>query len=351
MSEQGFEFENPYHSPQHQEPQPPHGVLSLIVDQECRLHTIWRFCVFGVGFIFIELVGGIAALICLLVYYAAIGEQFPLERLTSQDASFHVVLMIAASPWLALFGFGLAVLCRLLLDRRSIASMGFVWPARRLSSSILIGFLLGLAPILIGAAAIFALGGYDLQDSAMTGLTLLLIPCLVLAAFHEEVIFRSYLLQNLLDARKPVFGVLFTSVVFWLVHSLNPHAWSTPLVGVNLFGAGVVLALAYMVSQNIWFPTVMHFAWNFAQGVLLSVPVSGIPIQGALKLELNGTLPDWLTGGQFGFEGSPICTVTIIAITFLLIGMLKLRKEREPFHVPLDDGDDDSDQSLAAEVL
>ena len=61
--------------------------------------------------------------------------------------------------------------------------------------------------------------------------------------------------------------------------ALNPNAWSSPLIGVNLFGAGVLLALAYMLSGNIWFPTVVHFAWNFAQGVLLGIPVSGIAIQ------------------------------------------------------------------------
>jgi len=343
MDEPSIESDNPYHSPECLETKPPQGVVALVVDQEYRPRMIWRFLIFGVGFILIQLACGIAAFVCLLGFYALLGEQFPLSRLTTQS------VMVAASPWMAIFGFGLAVDCRLLVDRRSIRSMGFVWPARRLESSVVFGFLLGIIPILVVAAVIFALGGYDVKQTSVSWFTFVMIPCFVFAAFHEEVIFRSYLLQNLLDSRKPIFGVLFTSVVFWLVHSLNPHAWSTPLVGVNLFGAGVVLALAYMVSQNIWFPTAMHFSWNFAQGVLLSVPVSGIPVQGFLKLELNGKLPNWLTGGKFGFEGSPICTVTIIALTFLLTAMLITRKERENPPGPF--GDDDSSQPLEAEVL
>src|SRR5262249_21607212 len=88
--------------------------------------------------------------------------------------------------------------------------------------------------------------------------TALLVPTFAVMAFFEEIVCRGYLLQNLVDIRRPVFGVLFSSTVFWLLHSLNPAAWSSPIVSLNLCGAGIVLALAYRTSGNIWFPRAMH---------------------------------------------------------------------------------------------
>ena len=73
-----------------------------------------------------------------------------------------------------------------------------------------------------------------------------------------------------------VLGIFVSSLIFWLFHALNPAVWTTPLAGVNLFGAGIVLALAYLASGNVWFPTAMHFAWNAVQGILFELPVSGV---------------------------------------------------------------------------
>ena len=122
-------------------------------------------------------------------------------------------------------------------------------------------------------------------------------------------------------------AVVFSSVVFWLMHSLNPSAWSSPLVGVNLFGAGVVLALAYRVSGNIWFPTALHFAWNIGQGVVLQLPVSGIRMDGVVDLEVNGAMPAWLTGGEFGLEASVLVTAVEAAQVLLFVWIFSGRRD------------------------
>jgi uncharacterized protein len=157
-----------------------------------------------------------------------------------------------------------------------------------------------------------------------------------LAAFHEEILFRGYLLQNLLDLRRPIFGVLFTSVLFWLVHGLNPAAWSSPFVAINLMLAGVLLALAYLISDNIWFPTAMHFAWNYFQGPILSIPVSGLTMQGLVDLRVNPDAHPYLTGGAFGLEGSAVCAgvqVIVIAILSLVYHGRQMPTDSEPARI------------------
>src|SRR5262249_55584117 len=92
----------------------------------------------------------------------------------------------------------------------------------------------------------------------------------------------------------------------------------SPIVSVNLFGAGVVLALAYRSSGNIWFPTAMHCGWNLAQGVLFELPVSGIRTDGLLDVRIVESAPAWLTGGAFGIEGSILTTFSEVCLAALL---------------------------------
>jgi hypothetical protein len=51
-------------------------------------------------------------------------------------------------------------------------------------------------------------------------------------------------------------------------------------------------------------PIGLHAAWNFTQGPILGVPVSGQPAHGILHAKLLGSA--LLSGGEFGLEASVI---------------------------------------------
>ena len=80
---------------------------------------------------------------------------------------------------------------------------------------------------------------------------------------------------------------------------LNPEAtWIAVLcIAVE---AGVLLAAAYITTRRLWLPIGLHFAWNFTQGGIFGVPVSGFRVRGLLKSTLTG--PELLSGGAFGAE-------------------------------------------------
>ena len=96
-----------------------------------------------------------------------------------------------------------------------------------------------------------------------------------------------------------------------------------------MIGAGVILALAYIISGNIWFPTALHFGWNFAQGVLLSIPVSGLAIDGFFRLQASPSAPQYLTGGEFGLEASAATTLVELVMIALLVAVAA-RRARQP---------------------
>lgn len=316
-----------------------HSLLDIFLDAERRLRTVWRFLIYGIGFFVVTLLVQIVAAIGLVIYFIVarpmgdkgdFGQQL-IEWIMGLQNEHTWVLMALLTPPTALGLFGLTALCRAFLDRRSLRSMGYQWPNWGPITSLAGGLVWGWAPIVAAIAIPWGLGMYEVERVSLPLTLVIMTPTLILAAYHEEFVFRGYLLQNMLDIRRPVIGVIVTSLLFWLVHSLNPAAWSSPLVAVNLFGAGVVLSLAYLASGNIWFPTSMHFAWNFTQGLLLSVPISGIKVEGIVNLRTTDWQPDWLaqlfTGGAFGLEASIITSAVELILVGLFLLAIRWRQE------------------------
>lgn len=135
------------------------------------------------------------------------------------------------------------------------------------------------------------------------------------AAIHEEILFRGYAFQKLV-AWNRWGGVVIGSVVFGLLHLSNDGL--TALSVVNLFMAGVLLSLAYLVFQRLWLPIGVHIWWNVLSGPLLGHEVSGLELDSSL-LTTHDPGPILLTGGPFGIEGS-VWTLVMeaIGIVFLL---------------------------------
>lgn len=131
---------------------------------------------------------------------------------------------------------------------------------------------------------------------------------LFLAAALEEIGFRGYAFQRLVDATGAIGALAITSVLFGLGHFGNPAA--TPLSTLNTVLAGVLMALGYLRTRGLWFPIGLHFAWNFVLGPLASLPVSGVGMMSLFQVRVAG--PVWLTGGDYGPEGSVILTVACL---------------------------------------
>ncbi len=69
----------------------------------------------------------------------------------------------------------------------------------------------------------------------------------------------------------------------------------------------------------------MHFAWNFAQGGIFGVAVSGYGRLGLLQGTLQG--PPLLSGGEFGVEASAI-TMIVGAVTGVFLLALAVKRGR-----------------------
>jgi len=78
-----------------------------------------------------------------------------------------------------------------------------------------------------------------------------------------------------------------------------------------------------MLTRNLWLAMGLHAGWNFTQGEIFDVPVSGIDEHGLVQARLSG--PELLSGGQFGLEASLIC-LTIATVTGIALVVWAVRK-------------------------
>lgn len=199
---------------------------------------------------------------------------------------------------------------------------------RRLGIGIGAGFLVFSAAV--GIAAL--LGVYRITGAGdLSGLLPALLASAIFPAISEELVFRGILFRWIEEFGGSWLALFLTSAFFGASHLMNPHASPIAAVGIA-FEAGVMLGAAYMLTRSLWLPMGLHAAWNFTQGEIYDIPVSGTPVHGIVQAQLSGD--PLLTGNGFGLEASLIAIV-IATLFGLWLLWLAIRKGElvQPFWV------------------
>jgi membrane protease YdiL (CAAX protease family) len=190
---------------------------------------------------------------------------------------------------------------------------------RHLLAGLVGGAILFSVAVLIAAAmGIYRIVG--LGD--VSGMAAALIGAALFPAVSEELLFRGILFRWLEEFGGSWVALLLTSALFGAAHLANPNASAIAAVGIAL-EAGVMLGAAYMLTRSLWLPMGLHAAWNFTQGEVYDIPVSGTRVHGLVDAQLSG--PPLLTGNGFGLEASLIAIVVASAFGLWLL-WLAIRK-------------------------
>ena len=137
----------------------------------------------------------------------------------------------------------------------------------------------------------------------------------IFAGIIEEIITRGYLLQTLAEGSRQWIAMGVFSFLFTLAHLLNPN-WS--LAGaINIFLAGILLSVGYFKTRSLWLPNGLHMAWNWTQGPLWGMNVSGFDIPNTFMVS-TPVGPEWLSGGAFGAEGSYLSSIAIAVLIWYI---------------------------------
>lgn len=153
---------------------------------------------------------------------------------------------------------------------------------------------------------------------------LLLFP----GAAFEELLFRGVVFRLVEEWTGTWIALAVSALLFGLVHAGNPGATWVSTVAIAL-EAGVLLAAAYVIARNLWFPIGLHFAWNFFEGPVYGTQVSG-HVFGPSALMAHVTGPALITGGGFGPEAGLAAILPCIVVAAALIVLAVRRGQVVP---------------------
>jgi len=278
----------------------------FLVDGDLR--PIWRF--------FLSLVVGFFAYS--LAYLLARGVRGLSPRLEVWYGSLMLFELLAL--------LGTFKLMTALFERKPLAVVGLAfYPSwmKELCLGMCVGGVMivsvGGGEALLGLAR-FTPSAFGVKAELGYGSALFLV--LLLSATNEELIFRGYPFQKLVESLGPIAAVAASSAFFGLAHLGNPH--HTLVSTVNTMLVGIPLSIAYLRTRALWMPIGIHLTWNYLQGFVFGLPVSGLTFSPSLlKVQVQGAT--WMTGAAYGPEGGLLCTFVEVGAGIFLFSSARIR--------------------------
>ena len=180
---------------------------------------------------------------------------------------------------------------------------------------LLWGIFYGGVSVAVGFLICYLCGIIGVNGIGYPSDFLIYFGVMVMVGISEELLCRGYVMRRFAKVYGNVWAIVISSAIFMAMHMFNDSL--TIIAFLNLFLAGVLFGVAYMVTKSLWLPIGMHFAWNFVQGPVLGYSVSGSVI-GSVVRQTPATGPDWISGGAFGFEGSLLCSAIVLILILIL---------------------------------
>ena len=288
---------------------------NILFGEDGKLRSGWRLAIFVVAFLVFGLLFGAAAMLLATFVF---GPPVP------GSAVFLTINGVVSAVIALVVGW----LCGKYLENLPFEALGASLKNRWLVN-LLLGLIGGAITFAIGAGVGVIFGGLsfsfnsDAPSNAIVSTLLTSFLVFAAAAAFEEALFRGYILQTFVRSGLAWPAIIVISVAFGAVHLGNPNAdW---ISSVNTALAGIWFGVAYLKTRDLWFPTGLHLAWNWTQGSIFGVEVSGLTdIVKQPLLRETDVGPTWLTGGDYGIEGGIATTVALILAT-VAIYFLPLR--------------------------
>lgn len=181
----------------------------------------------------------------------------------------------------------------------------------------LTGLVIGAGLLTLSVLSLRVLGDYQSVPGAAGGLSgwAALVPVLLVAlvwivqSSTEETLMRGYLLQTGGVQLPGWVAILIPALIFSGLHFLTPGP-KEPVAVVNIVLFAVFASFIALRQGSLWMVCGAHVGWNWFQGNVFGVPVSGNVYHTALfPMGPTADASHLLSGGAFGVEGSLMVTI------------------------------------------
>lgn len=269
------------------------------------------------------------------VLWVFTGEAFQTALATGQSGGLQAMaenVTACMPPWLLLVSLlaaglqipGAVLYCRG-IEGRSLRSMGLC--RKGWWKEYLFGFAIGGAMLLAAAVLCVKLGGmsFRLCRDVSWGWVLLFLLAFLLQGAGEEFLVRGYFMVSLTGRVPVAWAVGISSVVFAALHLGN--SGMSPLAFLNLALFGVFAGVYMLRRDSLWGVCGAHSAWNWVQGNVLGVPVSGMSLGESVWEPRTEKGLELLQGGAFGLEGGLAVTAVLLAAILLVLFLPARQKD------------------------
>ncbi len=187
------------------------------------------------------------------------------------------------------------------LDKRPVALLGLAYfngAFRELMQGMLIttGLVAAHSLLLwITGLASFTFNGFSTEMGLLLSGYLII---LIISAMYEEILFRGYIFQALIEGSRFWITLLAFAVLFGSAHLSNENV--TPFGIAFTISAGLFLGILYYKTRSLWMPIGAHFMWNWGTGPVFGMGIDGKPFIRKTLFSFHPTP----SGFPYGVEGA-----------------------------------------------
>lgn len=212
-------------------------------------------------------------------------------------------------------------------EKRPIASLGL--SKKKWFLELVKGWGVGMLVFGLAFLLTYLLGGVELKKVDFSAETIFFvlstIPFWFIQGGTEELLTRGWLLPIINKRSNLAIAIAISSSLFGLMHLSNANVTFLSILSIIL--SGVFMALYMLKTDNLWGVAGLHGAWNFTQGNIFGVAVSGSTTGPSLfQFISRANAADWISGGAFGTEGSLLASLVLLVGIFYLVWRLKKEK-------------------------
>jgi len=216
------------------------------------------------------------ALISFFVLFAVFGilDKSKIFYLNDNGAGFLVPLVNRSiSKLFSLIGVLIPSLIVLrYIEKRPIKLLGLSFNKSSLREH-LIGVLIGVCLLIIGALiyCLAGIGEFRLNETIDYQIPYYLLCILVffVSAAYEEIFFRGYIFQKIIEGTNYWIAQLFVAIFFGLAH-LDTEGFTIGSI-INAVLAGFLLGHLYFTTRSLWMPIGLHWSWNILMGPIFGL--------------------------------------------------------------------------------
>jgi uncharacterized protein len=281
--------------------------VNIFLNEKRELRSGWKFAVYVVFFLLLWVASGVAIS---LIYARGNFQESQLTFLALNETA----LFIGAV--------GALLFAVRFVDGRPLETFGIGFlPRWRRDLFSGLALAAGMLAVLVGGC--YAFGFVSIRwtgGQVPAGTLLATLAVLLVAAVTEELVFRGFPLQILVDGIGKWPAVILMSGIFGAMHLNNPD--SSLLGAANTVLAGVLLSLAYLKARSLWLPYGIHVGWNVGLGFVFGFRLSGLDLASLWTTGIAGS--DLILGGGYGPEGGLLATF-IFASSALFVNSTGIR--------------------------